>query len=82
MHADLDRIRVTCEGVIVADHARVSAQHQTFTDFEHTVAAKLLCHGRRDLPRPVADAATGQGRNALRGPGPAPCTLRLPPSWL
>jgi hypothetical protein len=51
---------VTCEGAIVADHARVWAQHQTITDFEHAVAAKLLRRGRGDLLRPVADAATGE----------------------
>ena len=60
VHADLDRVWVTCEGAIVADHARVWAQHQTITDFEHTVAAKLLRQGRGDLLRPVADAVTGE----------------------
>jgi hypothetical protein len=38
----------------------VWAQHQTITDFEHTVAAKQLRHGRADLLRPVADAVTGE----------------------
>lgn len=60
VHADLDRVWVTCEGAIVADHSRVWAQHQTITDFEHSVAAKLLRQGRGDLLRPVADAATGE----------------------
>lgn len=60
VHADLDRVWATCEGAIVADHARVWAQHQTITDFEHTVAAKQLRLGRADLLRPVADAATGE----------------------
>ncbi len=60
IHADLDRVWVTCEGAIVADHERVWAQHQTITDFEHTVAAKLLRQGRGDLLRPVADAVTGE----------------------
>ena len=60
VHADLDRVWVTCEGAIVADHARVWAQHQTISDFEHTVAAKLLRQGRGDLLRPVADALTGE----------------------
>ena len=60
VHADLCRVWVTCEGAIVADHARVWAQHQTITDFEHTVAAKQLRHGRADLLRPVADAVTGE----------------------
>lgn len=60
VHADLDRVWATCEGAVVADHARVWAQHQTISDFEHTVAAKLLRQGRGDLLRPVADAVTGE----------------------
>jgi hypothetical protein len=60
VHADLDRVWATCEGAIVADHARVWAQHQTITDFEHAVAAKQLRRGRADLLRPVADAQTGE----------------------
>ena len=73
VHADLDRVWVTCEGAIVADHARVWAQHQTITDFEHTVAAKLLRHGRGDL------LAAGRGRRHRRG-GRDPLTRRLRPS--
>jgi transposase len=60
IHADLDQVWVTCEGAIVADHQRVWAQHQTITDFEHTVAGKLLRQGRGDLLRPVPDAITGE----------------------
>jgi len=60
VHADLDRVWVTCEGALVADHARVWAQHQTITDFEHAVAAKVLRRGRGDLLRPVPDAVTGE----------------------
>ncbi len=60
VHADLDRVWVTCQGALVADHARVWAQHQTITEFDHTVAAKLLRHGRGDLLAPVADAVTGE----------------------
>jgi transposase len=60
VHADLQRVWVTCEGAIVADHARVWARHQTITDFEHSVAAKLLRQGRGDLLRPVPDAVTGE----------------------
>jgi transposase len=60
VHADLDRVWVTCQGAIVADHARVWARHQTLTDLEHSVAAKLLRHGRADLLRPVPDAVTGE----------------------
>lgn len=60
VHADLDRVWVTCEGTVVADHARVWAWHQTITDFEHAVAAKLLRRGRADLLRPVLEPATGE----------------------
>ena len=60
VHADLARVWVTCEGAVVADHHRVWAKHQTLTDFEHSVAAKLLRQGRGNLLRPVPDAATGE----------------------
>ena len=60
VHADLDRVWVTCDGAVVADHARVWAQHQTITDVEHSVAAKLLRRGRGDLLQPVPDAVTGE----------------------
>ena len=33
--ADLDRVRVLCDGQVVADHERVWAWHQTITDPEH-----------------------------------------------
>ena len=47
-------------------------RHQTITDFEHAVAAKLLRHGRADLLRPVADRTPatvppGGGRGPLTG---------------
>ena len=60
VHADLDRVWATCDGAIVADHARIWAKHQTITELEHSVAAKLLRHGRGDLLRPVPDAVTGE----------------------
>jgi hypothetical protein len=60
VHADLDRVWVTCEGAVVADHTRVWARHQTVTDFEHAAAAKVLRRGRADLLRPVPDAVTGE----------------------
>ena len=52
--ADLDRVRVTCDGSLVADHERVWAKHQTISDLEHLVAAKVLRRGRIDLVRPSA----------------------------
>jgi len=42
--ADLDRVRVFCDGRVVADHERVWAWHQTITDPEHLQAAKVLRH--------------------------------------
>ena len=56
IHANLQRVWVTCEGKTVADHARVWARHQTISDSEHLIAAKLLRRGRLDLVRgPVAE---------------------------
>src|SRR5699024_2950917 len=75
VHADLDRVWVTCEGAIVADHARVWARHQTITEFEHTVAAKHLRYGRADLLRPPR-------RRGDRPGGRDPLTGLLRPSAL
>ena len=46
--ADLDRVRVFCDGRVVADHERVWAWHQTITDPEHLAAAK------RAAPQPAS----------------------------
>lgn len=47
--ADLDRVRVWCEGTLVADHDRVWAKHQTISDSEHVEAARLLQRNRFDV---------------------------------
>lgn len=60
VHADLTRVWATCDGTVVADHERVWARHQTITDVEHSMAAKLLRRGRADLLHPAPDAITGQ----------------------
>ena len=52
--ADLDRVRVWCEGVVVADHPRCWAHHQSITDTVHAQAATAL---RRDRFTVVAPAA-------------------------
>ena len=52
--ADLGRVRVVCEGSLVADHERVWAKHQTVSDPYHLVAARRLRRGRMDLIRPPA----------------------------
>jgi len=54
--ADLDRVKVLCEGKTVADHERVWAWHQTITDPEHLEAAKVLRRTRVGALRPVRDA--------------------------
>ena len=55
--ADLDRVRVCCDGELVADHARVWARHQTITDPEHVAAADSCCAASRvGRLRPVAGA--------------------------
>ena len=50
--ADLNRVRVLCDGQLVADHARVWARHQTISDPGHVAAAGALRRERVGL-RPV-----------------------------
>ena len=52
--ADLDRIRVLCDGKTVAEHDRLWARHQTVSDPDHVAAAKALRRDRISLVRPVA----------------------------
>jgi len=72
--ADLARVRVSCDGRVVADHERCWAKHQTLTDPAHLQAAGALRSARRlavvPVPRPdeveqrdlsVYDQITGQG---------------------
>jgi hypothetical protein len=47
--ADLDRVRVWCDGRLVADHARCWARHQTLSDPAHLQAAARLRHQRAAL---------------------------------
>lgn len=56
--ADLDRVRVFCEGKVVADHPRVWARHQTLTDPDHLEAAKVLRRTRVGALRPVREPET------------------------
>jgi transposase len=44
--ADLDRVQVTCDGRLVADHGRCWARHQTLSDPAHLDAAAQLRHQR------------------------------------
>jgi len=58
--ADLDRVKVYCEGRVVADHERVWAWHQTLTDPDHHQAADLLRRTRIGALRPVREAEVEQ----------------------
>jgi transposase len=49
--ADLDRVRVCCDGRLVADHGRCWARHQTLSDPAHLQAAAQLRHQRAVLGR-------------------------------
>jgi transposase len=51
--ADLARVRVFCDGRMVADHQRLWAKHQTVSDLSHVDAAKLLRRKHLDLVRPT-----------------------------
>jgi transposase len=52
--AGLGRVRVACDGRVVADHERCWARHQTISDPGHLAAAKALRTARRlaAVPRP------------------------------
>ena len=58
--ADLSRVRVVCDGKVVADHDRVWAWHQTLSDPEHVVAAKALRGKRIGMLRPAPEPEVEQ----------------------
>jgi hypothetical protein len=74
VRADLNRVRVLCEGSVVADHERTWAKHQTLADPQHLAAARLLRRGRVEMLQPLtqtvvelrslADYATALGIGA------------------
>ena len=43
--ADVERVVATCDGQVVADHARSWAKHQSFTDPAHADAATRAAQG-------------------------------------
>jgi transposase len=53
--ADLARVRVLCEGQVVADHERSWAWHQSFTDPAHRAAADALRRQRVAVLRRPAE---------------------------
>ncbi len=77
--ADLDRVRVLCEGHIVADHERCWAKHQTITDPDHRAAAAALRTVRLTLARDPAGTQMVEQRHltdydaifGLEDPAPA-----------
>jgi transposase len=64
--ADLQRVRVLCDGKTVADHERIWGWHQTLSDPEHVAAAKVLRRERIGLLRPVTDSGAGLGTEPPR----------------
>jgi transposase len=81
--ADLERVRVLCEGKVVADHDRLWARHQTVSDPVHVAAAKTLRQQRigilRPAPQPevelrsLADYDTALGLDDADGGWPDAC---------
>jgi transposase len=60
--ADLTRVRVLCDGRVVADHERAWARHQTISADEHVTTARALRAARVGLPRPTPAAEQVQIR--------------------
>ena len=58
--ADLHRVRVLCDGRLVADHERVWAWHQTISDPDHVAAARALRRERIGVLRPVQQGEVEQ----------------------
>ncbi len=58
IRADLDRVRVLCEGSVVADHERIWAKHQTLAD----PAASGRCPAAAPRPGRAAPAASRKPR--------------------
>jgi transposase len=54
--ADLQRVRVHCDGRLVADHERIWAKHQTITDPAHLAAARALRRDWLEIVRPPREA--------------------------
>jgi transposase len=64
VRADLDRVRVWCDGAAAADHERVWARHQTISDPAHVNAAQLLRQQRFTVVRPATETEVEQRRLA------------------
>ena len=64
VRADMDRVRVWCDGGLVADHERIWARHQTISDPAHVNAAQLLRQQRLALVPPATETEVEQRRLA------------------
>jgi transposase len=64
VRADLDRVRVWCEGGLVADHGRIWARHQTISDPAHVKAAQMLRQQRLAVVPAAAETEVEQRRLA------------------
>lgn len=64
VRADMDRVRVWCDGDLVADHERIWARHQTISDPAHVNAAQLLRQQRLALLPPATETEVEQRRLA------------------
>jgi transposase len=62
IRTDLDRVRVWCDGDVVADHERVWARHQTISDPAHVKAAQLLRQQRFTVVQPATETEVEQRR--------------------
>ena len=58
--AGLDRVRVLCEGKVVADHERIWGWHQTISDPVHVEAARELRRQRTGVLRPAPEPEVEQ----------------------
>ena len=58
--ADLGRVRVFCDGRVVADHERAWARHQSITDPTHAAAARGLRRERIGIVRPAREPEVEQ----------------------
>jgi hypothetical protein len=64
VRADLDRVRVWCDGDPVADHERIWARHQTISDPAHVKAAQTLRQQRLAVVPAAAQTEVEQRRLA------------------
>ncbi|GAB3359571.1 hypothetical protein GCM10027360_20640 [Amycolatopsis echigonensis] len=72
--ADLDRVRVRCEGRVVAEHPRVWARGTTITDPVHVETAAWL---RKQYQQPRAVGTIGAGDDLARDLSDYDCAFGL-----